>query len=341
MNEHQVAQPLRFEDVRMGITSDGGTAHLLRGISMTAEPGQVVAIVGESGSGKSTLLRSAARLVPPGAEISGSIKYGDSNVLDMSNAEVRDYRASVCRSVFQDPWAALHPMHTVKRQLLESVRAAQPDINKDEAIVLATEALASVGIPDPESRLSAYPHELSGGQLQRVVIAMALLASARVLLCDEVTTALDVTTQATVLELLRKLADESGMIIVLATHDLPMLRNIADKIVVMYAGKVVEVGPTDTVLDTPSHPYTRALLQASPSMETSERLEPIGGTAPSPIEEPEGCAFAPRCTKVTAECWASVPELYRAKQTREDHLAACFVTTTYSSEPVDSESVPL
>ncbi len=286
---------LRLERVSVRLGTAGGTAQILRDVSFSVGRGEIVALAGESGSGKSTALLAVLRLLAPGAQTSGSIVVDGQDIAPLRGRRLREFRARTARMVFQDPWRALHPMHSIGRQLVESARAADPSLSKDAARDLAGDTLARVGIPDPGARLRSYPHQVSGGQLQRVVIAMALVASPSLLLCDEPTTALDVTTQAQILELLQELNRDLGISIVLATHDLDVIADVADKLVVMYAGAVSEEGPTEQVMARPEHPYTWSLLQAAPGRQPGERLRAIEGRPPSPLSVITGCPFAPRC----------------------------------------------
>ncbi|WP_285731910.1 ABC transporter ATP-binding protein [Nocardiopsis sp. ATB16-24] len=286
---------LRLERVSVRLRTASGTAQILRDVSFSVGRGEIVALAGESGSGKSTALLAVLRLLAPGAQTNGSILVDGQDIAPLRGRRLREFRARTARMVFQDPWRALHPMHSIGRQLVESARAADPSLSKDAARDLAGDTLARVGIPDPGARLRSYPHQVSGGQLQRVVIAMALVASPSLLLCDEPTTALDVTTQAQILELLQELNRDLGISIVLATHDLDVIADVADKLVVMYAGAVSEEGPTQQVMARPEHPYTWSLLQAAPGRHPGERLRAIEGRPPSPLAVITGCPFAPRC----------------------------------------------
>jgi oligopeptide/dipeptide ABC transporter ATP-binding protein len=321
---------LGLRDVRVSLPTARGELSILRGVTFGVARGEIVAVAGESGSGKSTSILAALRLLPAGARVTGSIECGGDDVLGMPRRELRRLRASRARMVFQDPWRALHPMKRIGAQLVESARTADPGLSKDAARTLAAETLGRVGIPDPGSRMRAYPHEISGGQAQRIVIAMALVARPAVLLCDEPTTALDVTTQAQILELLRDLNRELGLSIVIATHDLDVIADIADRLVVMYAGAVVEEGPTADVLAGPRHPYTHALLRAAPGLAGGGRLRAIAGRPPAPAEEPAGCAFAARCPSAHDICSAVRPEPRRVLPGR---VTACLRAEGYGAVP--------
>jgi len=311
---------LRLEDLRVELTGRSGRLPVLRGVSFEVPRGQIVALAGESGSGKSTAMLAAVRLLPWGAGVSGRIECDGVDVRALGSAQLRRFRARTARVIFQDPWASLHPMHSIGRQLVESARSADPSLSRAAARELAVATLARVGIPDPAARMEAYPHQASGGQLQRVMIAMALVARPTLLLCDEPTTALDVTTQAQILHLLRTLNRDEQITVLIATHDLDVIAGIADRLVVMYAGRVVEDGPAAEVLTAPRHLYTWALLQAAPAHQRDARLRPIEGRPPRLDEDLPGCAFAPRCPAPHADCTGSVPGL---EIVAPGHRSAC------------------
>ncbi|MDX6744075.1 ABC transporter ATP-binding protein [Actinocorallia sp. A-T 12471] len=298
---------LVMDGVRVSLPSGRGPLRIIRDATFRVRRGEVVALAGESGSGKSTSILAALRLLPPGARVDGSIVLDGQDVLATPRREMRRLRASRARLIFQDPWRSLHPMKRIGAQLVESARTADPSLSKKAAAELAEAMLARVGIPDPASRMASYPHEISGGQSQRIVIAMALVARPSVLFCDEPTTALDVTTQAQILELLRELNRDLGLSIVIATHDLDVITDLADRLVVMYAGEVVESGPTAEVLARPRHPYTFSLLRAAPGAQTGGRLHAIEGRPPGPAEDVPGCAFAARCPSAEDVCVSAHP----------------------------------
>lgn len=299
-----------FKDLNITVETTRGEAHIVRNVTFPLFPGRVTAIVGESGSGKSSVLRVGLNFVPEGAITDGRILHDGKDLLHSDDAVVREYRAKDARMVFQDPWSALHPQIRIGRQLWESVRAAYPDRPRADLQKSIADTLKRVGVTDVESRLKSYPHQLSGGQLQRVVISMALLADPKILLCDEPTTALDVTTEAVVLDLLDELARERDMAIAISTHNLQAVRDIADFVVVMYAGRVVEYGYATNTFANPVHPYTEALLRSAPGAVTlGAKLEAIEGISPSPYETFDACAFAPRCKYVVPACMEGVPPL--------------------------------
>lgn len=325
---------LRLDRVGVSLHTGGATADLLRDVSFSVERGQIVALAGESGSGKSTALLAVLRLLAPGARVHGSILVDGQDVAPMRGRRLRAFRARTARMVFQDPWRALNPLHSIGRQLVESARAADPALTPARARDLCADMLTRVGISDPATRMRSYPHQVSGGQLQRIVIAMALVASPSLLLCDEPTTALDVTTQAQILELLQELNRELGISIVIATHDLDVIADIADRLVVMYAGAVAEDGPTAQVMAQPRHPYTWSLLQAAPGQRPGERLQAIEGRPPSPLDTVTGCPFAPRCEHRRPVC-ASAPTAPAPLPGAGDRRSACVRVTAGAAEPAE------
>ena len=278
------------------------------GVTLTLRPGETVALVGESGCGKSLTALAMARLLPspPARCESGEIIFDGKNVLAMSETELQSLRGNEISYVFQEPASSLNPVFTVGNQVGEAIRLHRPRTNVESEVV---SLLRLVGIPDPETRRKAYPHQLSGGMQQRVMIAMALACRPRVLVADEPTTALDVTIQAQILDLLVRLQKELGMAILLITHNLGLVADIAHELNVMYAGRIVESGPAVEVLTNPTHPYTKALLNAVPRLEgTRGRLRGIPGTVPNPRSLPGGCRFHPRCEKRTDVCSDREPE---------------------------------
>ncbi|MFV2198567.1 ABC transporter ATP-binding protein [Nocardiopsis sp. LOL_012] len=323
---------LRLDRVGVRLRTAEGEARILRDVSFSVGRGEIVALAGESGSGKSTTLMTVLRLLAPGARVDGSILVDGRDIAPLRGRRLREFRARTARMVFQDPWRALHPMHTIGRQLTESARAAAPSLSRRAALDLSGDMLSRVGIPDPAARLRSYPHEVSGGQLQRVVIAMALVASPSLLLCDEPTTALDVTTQAQILELLQELNRDLGVSIVLATHDLDVIADVAERLVVMYAGAVSEEGPTAQVMARPEHPYTWSLMQAAPGRYPGERLRAIEGRPPSPLAAVAGCPFAPRCEHRADPC-ASAPLTPVPLEGRPDRRSACVRVTAEPAHP--------
>jgi len=288
---------LRVEDLRVEFSTEDGVVHAVDGISYEVQRGRTLGIVGESGSGKTVASLTTLGLTrTQGARVSGQILFEGRDLVALSDAELRAIRGNDIAMVFQDPLSSLHPFFKVGVQLIEAVRAHQ-DVSKQLARARAIELLRLVGIPDPSRRVDDYPHEFSGGMRQRAMIAMALSNEPKLLIADEPTTALDVTVQAQILALLERLQRELGMAIVIITHDLGVVAEMADEIAVMYAGRIVETASTATVFDAPEHPYTWGLLKSIPTLAGSrdEDLVPIPGTPPSLIRRPSGCHFHPRC----------------------------------------------
>jgi oligopeptide/dipeptide ABC transporter ATP-binding protein len=285
-------------------------------VSLTVNAGETVCLVGESGCGKSVTALSIARLVPapPASYPAGEILVDGRDVLKMSPTELRGIRGGVVSYVFQDPGASLNPVFRVGNQIKESLKLHRPEKATDEEVI---RLLKLVGIPAPESRIRDYPHQMSGGMQQRVMIAMALASEPRLLVADEPTTALDVTIQAQILELLLELKKRLGMSILLITHNLGIVGDMADRVAVMYAGQVVELAPALDLLRRPLHPYTRALMNSVPKLSGGlKRLLAIPGTVPSLGNFPPGCRFAPRCPIAKPECSRAVPELLEVEPGR-------------------------
>jgi peptide/nickel transport system ATP-binding protein len=292
------AEPLlRVEDLRVEFPTEDGVVHAVDGITYQIHGGRTLGIVGESGSGKSVASLTTLGLTRgQGARISGRILFEGRDLVSLSDSEMRAIRGNDIAMIFQDPLSALHPLYTVGRQLVEAVLAHR-DVPKAKARERAIELLGLVGIPDPPRRVDDYPHEFSGGMRQRAMIAMALANEPKLLIADEPTTALDVTVQAQILGLLERLQRELQMAIVIITHDLGVVAEMADDIAVMYAGRIVETAPARLLFDGPEHPYTWGLLKSIPTLGASreEALVPIPGTPPSLINRPSGCHFHPRC----------------------------------------------
>jgi peptide/nickel transport system ATP-binding protein len=297
---------LSVRDLSLAFHTEEGKTTALRGVSLDVMPGRVLGVVGESGSGKSVTSLSVMRLLPtPPAEIeSGEIRFGGRDLLRLRESEMRSLRGREIAMIFQEPMSSLNPVHRVGDQIAEAIRAHEGGARK-QARERAVDLLRKVGIPDPAERARAYPHELSGGMRQRVMIAIALACGPKLLIADEPTTALDVTIQAQILDLLRSLREEMGMSIVLITHDLGVVADLADEIAVMYAGRVVEHAPVRELFERPRHPYTRGLLESLPSYHDNlsrARLPTIPGVVPDLRELPEGCAFEPRCPWAERVC---------------------------------------
>ena len=316
-----MASLLEVDHLSVDFPTDDGTVHAVRDVSFTLEPGDVLGIVGESGSGKSVTSMAVMGLLPRSARIVGSIRFKGEQLVGRKNKAMQNVRGSKIAMVFQDPMTSLNPVYTVGWQLSEAVRAHH-DVSKKEAWDRAIHMLEVVGIPQPKDRASSYPHEFSGGMRQRAMIAMAIANDPEVIIADEPTTALDVTVQAQILELLAKVQEETRAAIILITHDLGVVAGMADRMLVMYAGKVVEAGTVDDVYYDPRMPYTVGLLGSIPSIDSSGgQLTPIPGAPPSLINLPPGCPFTPRCPLVREDCVQREPDLVPASSL--EHVYAC------------------
>ncbi len=293
---------LEIQNLQIGFETGRGLINPVRGVSFSVYPGQTVAVVGESGCGKSVTALSVLRLIPtpPGRYMGGSIRFEGRDLLQLSEADMRRVRGKEIAMIFQEPMTSLNPVYTIGDQIMEAVLLHQ-GVSVGQARQIAEESLRDVGIADPHRRLDEYPHQLSGGMRQRVMIAMALSCQPKLLIADEPTTALDVTIQAQILELLQKLQQERGMAIMLITHDLGVVAENADVVNVMYAGRVVESATVEDLFDRPQHPYTEGLFKSLPKLGTKiSRLETIEGMVPSPAHWPPGCKFHPRCHRTRA-----------------------------------------
>jgi oligopeptide/dipeptide ABC transporter ATP-binding protein len=317
---------LTVEDLRVHLFTARGVVRAVDGVSFSVDSGKSLGIVGESGCGKTMTALALMRLIPapPARIVSGSIRFDGQDVVAMDAARLRALRGGDIAMIYQDPMTSLNPVFTVGEQIAEAVRLHRRD-SRSAAWLRATEMLRVVGIPDPDRVARAYPHQLSGGMRQRAVIGMALACNPRLLIADEPTTALDVTIQAQILDLLRRLQGEFGTAIILITHDLGVIADLVDDVVVMYAGKMVEHAPVRWLFAEPQHPYTRGLLRSVPSLETREpRLRTIEGTVPSAFAMPSGCRFNPRCALVRDICREQEPELLPAGHYAH---AACWALT--------------
>ncbi|MBK6427941.1 MAG: ABC transporter ATP-binding protein [Blastocatellia bacterium] len=323
-------QPLlAIRDLRTYFHTSDGVARSVDGVSFEVFPSETVAVVGESGCGKSVTAFTIMGLipVPPGRVESGEIVFEDRDLLKLSEAEMRDVRGNDISMIFQEPMTSLNPILTIGRQITEAI-LRHTSASKADARRLAIEMLSRVGIPSPEKRVDEYPHQLSGGMKQRAMIAMALVCRPKLLIADEPTTALDVTIQSQILDLLHDLREEFDMAVLLITHDLGVVAEVADRVVVMYAGKIVETADVVDLFERPQHPYTRALFQSLPSLEhRGETLNVIPGNVPNPLEFPTGCRFRTRCTIVRAECASFEPELV---EVAPGHKVACPFSTAGS-----------
>ena len=307
-------------------TAAGEAVHAVNGVTLELKRGEVLGLVGESGSGKSVTCMSILRLLPANARIDGSVRFDGQDVVGMDSGDLRRFRAGEARMIFQDPTSSLNPLMRVGDQIVESI-GSRRRLPSGRARRQAIDMLTRVGIAEAERRFNAYPHELSGGMLQRVMIAMALVVSPKLLICDEPTTALDVTTEAQILELIRDLNREFGTSVIFTTHDLGLVRELCDRVVVMYAGRIAETAETEACLQSPWHPYTTLLLGAEPESapEGDRRLRVIEGSPPRPTDNISGCPFHPRCPLVEERCINQVPPAMPVLEGRE-HLAACWVT---------------
>jgi oligopeptide/dipeptide ABC transporter ATP-binding protein len=327
---------LEVEDLTVDFPTDDGVVHAVRGVSFTLERGQVLGIVGESGSGKSVTSLAIMRLLPKTARVGGSVRYEGREVLGLGEKEMCEIRGREIAMIFQDPMTSLNPVYTIGWQLAEAVRAHR-DVTKQEAWTRAVNLLELVGIPRARDRARNYPHEFSGGMRQRVVIAMAMANDPDVIIADEPTTALDVTVQAQILETLETAQAETRAAIVLITHDLGVVAGVADDVLVMYAGKPVEIGTVDEIYYHPRMPYTLGLLGSLPRLDSAgdERLTPIKGSPPSLINLPPGCPFSPRCPMSRAHCDEVEPDLRPVVGAA--HLAACHYAEELSGDVAAEE----
>ena len=301
-------------DLRVDFLTPAGTVHAVRGINLDVQPGELVGIVGESGSGKSVSFLSVMGLLPSSAKVTGSAQVAGAEMIGVPARQVRSQRGKKIAMIFQDPLSALNPVHRIGAQIVEMIQAHQ-NLDKDEAHRRAVELLDLVGLPQPDVRALQYPHEFSGGMRQRVMIAMAIANDPEVLIADEPTTALDVTVQAQILDVIENVRRTLNTAVVFITHDLGVVARIADRVEVMYAGNTVERGLVNDMFATPHHPYTQGLLASLPS-HNKERLKPILGSPPNMISPPSGCAFRPRCAHATDACASAPSDLVQVGSTQ-------------------------
>ena len=316
---------LSVKDLHTSFTTDHGEVQAVNGVSFNLDAGKVLGIVGESGSGKSVTAYSIMQILADNGRItSGEILYKGEDISSWGESKMQDFRGKCCSIIFQDPMTSLNPVFTIGSQIAEAV-LLHTKSSKHEAMEKALEMLKLVGINEPEKRLKQYPYELSGGMRQRVMIAMALACEPDILIADEPTTALDVTIQAQILELMQSLQKKLGMAIIMVTHDLGVIAEMCDEIVVMYGGRFCERGTADEIFYNPRHEYTRGLLRSIPNITNmKERLVPISGTPINMLNMPKGCAFCARCDKAMKICLEQVPE---ERIINESHRASCWINT--------------
>jgi oligopeptide transport system ATP-binding protein len=324
---------LEVKNLEVSFHTYAGEVQAVRGVSFDVQEGECMAIVGESGSGKTVTSKAILGLIatPPGEVKKGSeILFNGKNVLDFSEKEWRAYRGKEAAMIFQDPMTSLNPTMKVGKQIMESIQLHNK-VSKDEAKKRTIELLRQVNIPNPEERMKQYPHEFSGGMRQRVVIAIALACNPKLMIADEPTTALDVTIQAQIIKLLQNIQKENRTAVIMITHDLGVVAGMADKITVMYAGRIVERGTVYEIFDNPQHPYTYALLRAVPNMKNENKsdLQIIQGTPPDLIAPPKGCGFASRCEYCMGICRERSPEFTKMSDT---HEAACWLQHPMAKE---------
>lgn len=319
-----VSKLLEIKDLRTKFHTQEGTIHAVNGVSLHLEEGETLGIVGESGCGKSVTMLSVMGLIPqpPGKIHAQGILFNKKNLLRLQGEEMRKIRGAQIAMIYQDPMTSLNPVFTVGYQIREAMQV-HSDVSKDQAQKRTVELLNLVGIPDAQDRIGDYPHQFSGGMRQRAIIAMALACDPKLLIADEPTTALDVTIQAQIIDLVKRLRDQLGMSLIWITHDLGVIAGLADRVAVMYAGFIVEEGSIDQIYDDPRHPYTQALFQSLPRLDSGpgEELIPIEGLPPDLYEPPTMCPFAPRCEFVKEKCWNENPV---SREVEPGHTIACW-----------------
>jgi oligopeptide/dipeptide ABC transporter ATP-binding protein len=320
------ANLLEVNNLQTYFFTRSGVVKAVDDVTFSIKPSETLGVVGESGCGKSVTALSVMRLVasPPGKIVGGEINFNGENILEKNQEELTELRGSKISMIFQDPMTSLNPVFTVGYQIAETVKRHRKGVSNDQAWNRAVEMLDLVHIPDPKRRAKNYPHEFSGGMRQRVMIAIALACNPQLLIADEPTTALDVTIQAQVLELMKGLSHEFGTAVMLITHDLGVVAGTCEHVNVMYAGHIVESAPVKQIFETPAHPYTVGLLQSIPRLDEprGSKLTPIGGQPPDLANPPVGCPYAPRCPKVQTRCRQERPELMPVG--RGEQVAACF-----------------
>ncbi|MGG1679599.1 ABC transporter ATP-binding protein [Neobacillus sp. NRS-1170] len=310
---------LEVKNLKTQFRTERGTVTAVDGVSFTVHAGETVGMVGESGCGKSVTAESILRLLDEkSTKYEGEIRYQGTNLLDYSIAEMQDIRGNDISMIFQDPMSSLNPVYTVGNQIVEAILLHQ-NVSKKEAYVRAIEMLRLTGIPSPEKRIHEYPHELSGGMRQRVMIAMALSCQPRLLIADEPTTALDVTTQSQILDLINELKENFNMGTIMITHDLGVVAEVCTRVVIMYLGQVIEEADVESLFTSPYHPYTKGLLKSIPKLtgDRSNKLPIIEGKVPTLHQIPKGCRFAPRCEFASTQCREQMPELIQTESSRK------------------------
>ena len=329
---------LEVKDLNVSFQTADGVVRAVRGVSFDVEPGRTLGIVGESGSGKTVLTQTLLGLTP-GAQVWGSAMFEGANLLELSDDELRKVRGARISVIFQDPLTSLHPLYKIGWQISEMIRAHDRSVSKREAATRTVDLLRRVGIPKPDTRVNDYPHQFSGGMRQRAMIAMALALEPKLIIADEPTTALDATVQAQILDLLLRLQQDSGTALIMITHDLGVVADIADDVLVMYAGRAAEVAGKRDIFYQPHHPYTKGLLESIPNSSAGpQRLRPISGQPPSLINLPSGCAFHPRCAYVMDKCLTDEPALVPVA---EDgfHRSACWLPVSAAGLSAEAEEV--
>jgi len=315
---------LDVTNLTVSFSTADGVVKAVRGVSFSVDAGRTLGIVGESGSGKTVLTQTLLGLTP-GADVSGRALFDGTDLLQLSDNDMRNFRGARISVIFQDPLTSLHPLYKVGWQIAEMIRAHDKSVSKKDASEQTVDLLRRVGIPRPEQRINDYPHQFSGGMRQRAMIAMALALSPQLIIADEPTTALDATVQAQILDLLLRLQQEFGTALIMITHDLGVVADIADDVMVMYAGRAAEKAAKRDIFYTPHHPYTKGLLESIPSSSAAgDRLRPIPGQPPSLINLPPGCKFHPRCGYVLDRCLTEEPELRPVGQDGY-HSSACWL----------------
>jgi oligopeptide/dipeptide ABC transporter ATP-binding protein len=330
---------LEVKDLNVSFQTADGVVRAVRGVSFDVDPGRTLGIVGESGSGKTVLTQTLLGLTP-GAQVWGSAMFEGANLLELPDDQLRKVRGARISVIFQDPLTSLHPLYKIGWQIEEMIRAHDRSVSKKEALTRTIDLLQMVGIPKPDTRVNDYPHQFSGGMRQRVMIAMALALEPKLIIADEPTTALDATVQAQILDLLLRLQQDLGTALIMITHDLGVVADIADDVMVMYAGRAAEKAPKRDVFYDPHHPYTKGLLESIPSSSAAGgRLKPIPGQPPSLINLPAGCKFHPRCSYAFAKCKTGDDPVLRPIDDGGAHESACWLPAASAGLSAESEQL--